>query len=228
MNMFYVLKPEEGIRFGRKWAYAEALEPSIIGDSQKCPVCGGAVSLRKWLPPHRIKLSSAKPGKWGDFVWGAGFPLLVSSKFKEIYDREGLTGIAEFSVPVEIVRMGTLKSGQFPFPPPIYHLIHVLWGGANQDDVASGLSHENPEVIKCAFCRVGVTWRKQEKVILEEDSWNGSDIFKPRNAPVPFMVSRRFRELADSYDFKNIWLIPAEKYGYDERRPGLWYVNDPG
>lgn len=228
MNKFYILKPEEGIRFGWKWAYADLIPPVNRGDSQYCPVCGGAVSGLRWLPPHRIKLSSAKPGKWGDFVWGAGFPLLVSSQFKEIYEREGLIGIEEFSAPVEIVRMGTLKSGQFLTPPPTYHLIHVPWGGANQDDVASGLTHEHPEVIKCAFCRVGVTWRKQERVIIEEGSWTGSDIFIPRNAPVPFMVSEHFKEAADTYDFKNIWLIPAEKYGYDERRPGLWYVNDAG
>jgi len=226
MNKFFVIEPADGKMFGTKWAYAESLEPSNIGDSQKCPVCGGAVSLRRWLPPHRIKLSSGKPSKWGDFVWGAGFPLLVSSKFKEIYEREGLTGIEEFSSPVEIVRMGTLKSGQFPVPPPTYHLIHVPWGGANQDDVASGLTHVRPEVITCAFCRVGVTGRKLERVVIEEGSWNGSDIFKPRNAPVPFMVSECFKQVVENHKLTNILIIPADKYAYDERRPGLWYVKD--
>lgn len=228
MNMFYVLKPEEGIMFGRKWAYADKVSPTIRGDSQQCPVCGGPVSGLRWLPPRHIKLSSAQPGKWGDFVWGAGFPLLVSSRFRSVYEQEGLSGIEEFSSPVEIVRMGTLKSGQFPILPPTYHLIHVPWGGANQDDVASGLTHERPQAIKCAFCREGVTWRKQERVIIEDGSWTGCDIFIPRNAPVPFMVSEHFKVVADTYDFKNIWLIPAEKYGFDEHRPGLWYVNDVG
>lgn len=217
---------EEGYYFGRKWAYADQLDPVIFSGGEYCPECKAAVGGRIWIPPHRIKLSSAKPEKWGDFVWGAGFPLLVSSKFKEIYEREGLSGIGEFSPPVEVVRMGTLKSGQFPIPPPIYHLIHVPWGGANQDDTASGLKHELPEKITCAFCRSGVTWRKQERVVVEEGSWDGSDVFRPRKAPVDFMVSERFKDIADSYEFQNIWLIPAEKYGYDERRPGLWYVNE--
>lgn len=119
-----------------------------------------------------------------------------------------------------------MKSGQFPIPPPTYHLIHIPWGGANQDDAASGLIHEQPEVINCPFCRVGVTWRKQDRVIIEEGSWNGSDIFKPRNAPVPFMVSERFRLLVENFQLTNIWLIPAEQYAYDERRRGLWYVKD--
>jgi len=224
MNNFYVIEPADGKMFGTKWAYADLIPPVNRGDSQYCPVCGGAVSGLRWLPPHRIKLSSAKPGKWGDFVWGAGFPLLVSSKFKEIYEREGLMGIEEFSATVEVVRMGTLKSGQFPIPPPTYHLIHILWGGANQDDIASGLTQEHPEVITCTFCRVGVTRRKQERVVIEEGSWNGNDIFKPRNAPVPFMVSEPFKQAVEDYKLTNIWIIPAEKFAYDERRPGLWYV----
>lgn len=224
MNNFYVIEPADGKMFGTKWAYADLIPPVNLGKCQYCPVCGGAVSSLRWLPPHRIKLSSAKPGKWGDFVWGAGFPLLVSSKFKEIYEREGLMGIKEFSAPVEIVRMGTLKSGQFPNLPPTYHLIHILWGGANQDDVASELTHENPKGITCAYCRGGIIRRKQERVTIVESSWNGSDIFKPRNAPVPFMVSERFKQAMENNKITNIWTIQAEKSAYDERRPGLWYV----
>lgn len=227
MKKFFVLESEEGIMFGRRWAYAEILSYDNSGDSQKCPVCGGAVSLRRWLPPHKIKLSSAKPEKWGDFVWGAGFPLLVSCRFKEIYDKEGLSGISDFSSSVDVVRMGTLKSGQFPNPPPIYHLIHVPWGGANQDDIASGLIRELPEKVKCTYCRSGFSWKKQDRIVIEENSWDGSDIFKPRNAPVQFMVSERFKHIVDKYEFKNIWLIPAEYYSYDERGTKPYIVNDP-
>jgi len=226
MTKFYIVKPEEGIRFGTKWAYADMVEPIRTGDSQHCPICNSAVSSLKWLPPHRIRLSTAKPEKWGDFVWGAGFPLLVSANFKRIYEQEGLTGIQEFSEPVEIVRMGARKSGVFPTTPPEYHLINVLWGGANQDDKASGLTHEHPEIIKCNFCRTGVTWRKQDQIVLEENSWDGSDIFKARNAPTSFMVSERFKIMVEKYELKNVRLIPADKFGYDERRTGLWFVHD--
>lgn len=222
--MFYVIEPEGGKRFGTNWAYGESSQLENIGESQKCPVCGGAVGMRRWLPPHRVKLSSANPKKWGDFVWGAGFLLMVSSKFKDIYEREQLSGIEEFSNPVEIVRVGKLKSGQFSTSPPLYHLIHVPWGGANQNDTASGLTHEKPKAIVCNYCRVGVSWRKQEGVIIEEGSWNGKDIFKPRNAPVPYMVSERFKHVAEDYQLSNIWMIPTDRFCYDERRWGLWYV----
>ena len=84
MMKFYVLEPEEGIEFGRKWAYAEVVDPVKYADCERCPVCGDPVSMLKWIEPYRIKLSSAKPEKWGDFVWGAGFSLLISKQLKEI------------------------------------------------------------------------------------------------------------------------------------------------
>jgi hypothetical protein len=155
---------------------------------------------------------------------GAGFPLIVSGRFKSIYEAEGLTGIAEFSSPVEVVRVGTRKTGDFPASLPDYHLIYVPWGGANQDDVASEVVHEQPENIDCTYCRIGASWRKQPGIILEEGSWDGSDIFRPRAAPVQFMVSERFKQVSEAYGLRNIWLIPSGKYGYDVHRPGLWYV----
>jgi hypothetical protein len=172
-----------------------------------------------------VRFSSIKPEKWGDFVWGAGIDLLVSGRFKEVYEREGLTGIAEFSPPVEIIRSGK-RNRDIHGLPAIYHHIHVPWGGANQDDAASGLIHELPEKIKCDYCRVGVTWRKQEGIVIEEGSWDGSDIFISRGKPGTLLVSEKFKQISETYGFKNIWLIPSEKYGYDERRPGLWYVHD--
>jgi hypothetical protein len=227
MNNFYVLKPEEGTRFGRKWAYGDVVDPANYIDSgERCPVCGDYVSSKRWAKPHRIKLSSAIPEKWGDFVWGAGFSLLISRRFKQIYENERLTGFNEISPPVEIVSMGKLKSHDHRETPPKYHHVDVPWGGANQDDLASELIHEMPEKIKCNYCRVGVSWRKQARIVIEDDTWNGTDIFKPRNTPTQFVVSDQFREIAEKYELKNLWLIPTEKFGYDERRSGLWYVHE--
>lgn len=220
---FYVLKPEGGIRFGTKWAYAEEVDPVVISEEAAayCPVCGRPVSMLKWLPPHRVKLSSAKPEKWGDFVWGP-YPLLVSGRFKEAYEREGLTGIKVFYPPVEIVRVGTRKTGDLPPGLPTYYLIEVVWNGANQDDLASKVVREKEPL--CPYCRAGGGRIKQEGIIFEEGSWTGVDIFTARGAPVPIMVSERFKEVVEGYGLKNAWFIPAEKYGWDDDRPGLWYV----
>lgn len=62
MNKFYVIGPAEGKMFGTKWVHAESLGPSNVGDSQKCPVCGGADRpagfIAQWHPECRA-------GRWG-------------------------------------------------------------------------------------------------------------------------------------------------------------------
>jgi hypothetical protein len=225
MNDYYVLAPEEITFFGRKWAYAEVVKPVNYGDCEYCPVCHRPVSSRKWLPPYKVRLSNRKPERWGDFVWGAGFSLLVSSRFKGIYESEGLKGIDEFSEPVEITGAGTIKSSMLPVLP-VYHHIHVPWGGANQDDVASHMQHEHPEKRVCSFCKVGVTNSKQDRIVIEENSWDGSDIFTPRGGPTPFMVSERFKYIVEQYKLMNVLLIPAEKFGYDPLSLEPWYINN--
>ena len=168
MTNFFVLKPDGG-RFGTKWAYADQLDPVIRGSYEHCPVCDGPVSMLKWLPPHRIKLSSAKPEKWGDFLWGTFSPLIVSASFKEIYENENLSGIAFFHPPAEIVRIGTRKPGDFPANLPEYYLIEIPWGGANQDDEKSGVVYEYPEKVECPFCRVGCgAKRRQDRIVLAD------------------------------------------------------------
>lgn len=221
---FYVLEPDGGLLLGTKWAYADQMDPVRRGEGDKCPVCGGPVGGLKWVPPHRVKLSSANTDKWGDFLWGAGFLLMVSDHFKTIYEVEGLAGITVFHPPAEIVRVGRMKTGDLPPSLPRYHLIDIVWNGVNQDDAASEVLRERPA--KCTFCRVGGFPSRQQRIAIERGSWTGDDIFTPKGAPVRIMVSERFKQVAGEHKLKNVWLIPSEKYGYDEHRPGLWYVNE--
>ena len=221
---FYVLEPERGEMFGTKWAYADQVDPVVLDEEGgiKCPVCGEFVRGLPWLPPHRVKLSSAKPEKWGDFVWGAGFDLIVSDRFKAVYEREGLTGITAF-YPVEVVRVGMRKSGDLPPGLPTYYLVEIVWGGANQDDVASKVVYKRKP--SCSYCRTDGYMVRKEGIILEEGSWTGADILFARGAG-SIIISERFKEAVEKYGLKNAWLIPAEKYGWDEYRPGLWYILD--
>lgn len=221
MTNFYVLEPDGGLLFGTKWAYADQVDPVQLGESKKCPRCGGAVSLLRWLPPHRIKLSSAKPEKWGDFLWGAGIDLMVSNRFKTIYEAEGLTGITMFYPPAEIVRVGRRKTGDLPSPLPEYHLIEIIWNGANLDDEASQAIRKEA---KCEFHRGAV--ESLEHIVIEPGSWTGVDIFEARGLPGRVVVSERLKQVIEAYKLKNAWLIPAGKYAYDEHRPRLWYVRE--
>ncbi len=217
---FYVLEPD-GMLFGTKWAYGEDMDPVILGEAPKCPKCGRAVGLLEWLPPHRVKVSSAKPEKWGDFLWGTFFPFMVSERFKTIYEREGLTGIEVFYPPAEVVRVGRRRTGDIPAGMPAYHLVKIPWGRANMDDAASEVERKP---WSCAYCRGSVI--RYERIVIEPGSWQGDDLFIARGLSGVVLASERFKEVVESYGLTNVWLIPSERYAYDEKRPGLWYVKD--
>ena len=226
MTEFYVLEPDGGL-FGIKWAYAENIEPVILGEvSDRCPICNRGIGLKPWLPPYKAKLSSAKPEKWGDFLWIGGTSLAVSKRIMDLYFQEELSGIKSFTGPIEIVRYGTRKTGDVPIIPPEYYVIRVPWGGANQDDIASGVNHERPEAIKCNYCRVGWSKRTQPRIIIEKNSWNGEDIFRPRGSFVQEMVSDKFKKILEKNNATNIKLIPENRYGYDEKRHPNRYINE--
>jgi hypothetical protein len=222
---FYALEPDGGM-FGTKWAYGEPEDPVHIGEgtAKTCPVCGRAVSGLRWLPPQRLKLSSAKPQKWGDFVWGAGFDLMVSERFKRAYEEEGLSGIDSFE-PVEVVRVGTRKRGDLPEGLPAYYLVDIVWGAADLDDDASEIVRRNND---CAYCRGGPI--SHERIVIEDGSWTGEDIFVMRSLARPIMVSERFRQMVERRGLRNTMLIPSRRYAYDEHRTGtgrgMWYVRE--
>ncbi|MDH5507171.1 MAG: hypothetical protein OEZ02_08120 [Anaerolineae bacterium] len=219
MEEFYIIKPFQNMRFGRKYAYFETMAPMNYGDPEYCPVCDSPRTMRKWLQPHNIKLSSAKSESWADFVWGAGGPpFLVSRRVKDAFQAHGLTGIDNFSSPVNILKVGRNKAGDFPDSLPTYHAFDYIWNGANQDDIASNVFRYEPEnKIKCDYCRAGIIPRRQDRIVLEEDSWNGSDIFIPRGSPAVFMVSTRFKLMVENLNFRNYLFIPANKYSYDDQ-----------
>ncbi len=222
---FWVMEPEDGL-FGTKWAYALPVGITEFGESIKCPVCGGPVSQLEWLPPHYLKLSSAKPQKWPDFLWGAGFMLAVSSRFKALYEAHGLTGIERFYEPAVVVRAGRLKAEQL-VDPPEYHVVQIHWNGANVNDLASEVVRR-PHPLGCSYCRGAIV--KMSHLIIDEETWDGSDIFIPRGKNGSIVVSERLGSVIRAYGLTNALLVPAEKYAYDEHRTGrgigLWYVNE--
>ncbi len=182
---FYVLKPERGELFGTKWAYGEIAQPDYTGLGDRCPVCSSPIGMLRWLPPHRFNLSSAKSEKWGDFLWGAGFELMVSARFKAIYEAEGLIGIKQFYPPAEIVRVGRRKTGDLPPTLPTYHLVEIERLGPELDEEASGVVRRR---LECAYCHRGYIER-WERIIIKSSSWRGEDIFFPRGLPGDCIVS---------------------------------------
>ncbi|RMG37447.1 MAG: hypothetical protein D6732_06760 [Methanobacteriota archaeon] len=204
---FYVLKPV-GLRFGTKFAYGEQVHPIQTGDFARCPVCGHPVTARKWLSPRKIKLSTSQKSKWGDFVWGDGFTLVVSERFAQLYKNGNLHGISSFQA-VNIVKTGQKNSA---VEQPKYYLIDFDWNGANLDDEKSGIIRNN---IKCAFCRASII-KSFNRVVIETNSWKGADIFGVRGLPGEILVSEKTKLLIESFKLTGAIVVPSERYSYDQ------------
>ncbi len=223
---FYVLEAFEAMLFHTRWAYASPEEPKNYGDAMRCPICGGYVSMLKWLPPYCVHLSSADPRKWGDFVWGAGIDApLVSVRFKEAYEGTNLQGILGFRGPVEIVRIGKRRRGDLPSVLPTYYIADIERLGPATDPGKEERIYTPGTRVPCGFCQVteGGWLQRQARVVVDIDTWRGEDIFIARGGPSQPIVSERFKEFAEQHRFTNMWLIPTEYYAHDSPLGG-WYV----
>jgi hypothetical protein len=212
---FHVLRPYRNELFGDHFAHAEVLDPQHVGetdDTDHCPRCGQGIGALEWLPPQRMKLSSTQ---YPDLLWGAGFDLMVSSRFRGLYEAVGLQGIKRFDPPAEIVKVGKLPVDQVQPTPPPYYNIYYLHGGAQLDSRRSGA--RRPRGL-CLYCRPGID--AVERVILQPDSWTGADIFEAYGLPGDILVTQRFKALVDEHGITNAELIPAEQYRFNRYTNG--------
>jgi hypothetical protein len=169
--------------------------------------------MLRWLPPYRVELELF--GKeFGDFVFGVGSDFLVSQTFVELYHQSALTGLCGFEA-VEVVKIRSRRRKR-PEPPP-YFRAGVVRSRAAIDFAASGFEWLEPPA--CGECRSGQIVRWQ-RVIIENETWTGEDIFIARGLPGTFIVSERFKGVCEHNDVKNALFTPAESYGHDFY-PGL-------
>jgi hypothetical protein len=178
------------------------------GDAASCPICGATTSLLTWLPPYRAILT-LHGNQFGDLTFSGSDDFLVSHKFREVYDRNGLTGLSGFD-PVEVLRVKTPKR-RLP-DRPLYFRVTANYGQTALDLKASGFEwHEPP---KCTYCREATKIRWQ-RLIVEEGTWSGEDAFRPRGLSGTVMVSQRFKDACEQNGITNAFFTLAEIAGHD-------------
>jgi hypothetical protein len=92
--------------------------------------------MMRYLPPIQVELE-LRGRAFGDVAWGVGDQLLVSERFKNAFEAEGLTGFDAFT-PVEIARV-VFRRGRISQPTPRYFLVLRSHSRAAIDDEASDL-----------------------------------------------------------------------------------------
>ncbi len=208
-NNFYVIRkpdPEEGrLRTeGLTWG-----DPNLA-DPPQCPVCKGWLSMMIWLPPFRIELETWEKG-FGDWAECSGNDVLVSERFKALYEEHGVRGLNGFE-PVEIKRIR--RHRKFPADPPNYFRVVAVRSSTTIDHNASGFEFENPEKV-CPKCRSGGILKRWKRVVMEPGTWDGFDLFCARGMSGTVFCTPRFRQLANQYGLTGMSFLPAEQYAHD-------------
>jgi hypothetical protein len=161
------------------------------------------------LAPFSVELHT-----WGDefgdlALKSVGTDLLVSARFKALWEREGLVGLSGFE-PVEVVKVKRRR--KLPGKPPRYFKAAVVRSQAVVDEVASDVELEEPAT--CPVCQLGSGIKRWKAIIIKAGTWSGEDIFLPRWVG-DLVVTNRFKDFCEANAVKNAVFIPAEEYGHD-------------
>jgi len=112
---FYTL---DNMNYDRFYALFDSIEPyNDVEDPVLCPECGRILIWRKWIEPRCVKLS--KP-LFGDVALNLVDNMIVSQRFKNLYEQSGLKGIKSFN-PIDKVLVSRNAKKQL-IPPMYYHI----------------------------------------------------------------------------------------------------------
>jgi len=184
-------------------------DDTTLGDAPRCEACGKYIGLRVWLPPYRVELDTWGR-EYGDLAFlNVGSDILVSQRFIDFWEREGLVGLGSFE-PVEVVKVRRHRA--LRGNPPRFFKSCVALSRAVVDNVASGVELDEPPT--CPVCQLGNGIKRWKAIIIKTETWSGEDIFRPRWAG-GFFVSSRFKALSELNKIKNAVFVPAEEYAHD-------------
>jgi len=210
---FFYLDDDLHGRYDTKFS---KVEPVVRGDAPLCARCGDGMGMLTWHPPYRVDLELYGE-ELGDFVDGPGYDVLVSERFAEAFKAEGLTGLLGFH-PVEVVRVRRTRRGQKKMVgAPPYFVVTPCFGRAAVDLARSRIRHEKP--VTCPECR-DLAPDSIHGFSLEQGTWAGEDVFRPRGLQGLIVVSERFARLVERHKLTNMQLTPIEDYVWDPLRKG--------
>jgi len=184
------------------------------GPALTCPDCGAFISMLVSLPPYHVHLET-----WGEDFGDLAFwsdEVLVSRRFRDEFRKSGLKGLTLFE-PVEILsqkRFG--KSRGKRLKPPEYFRVMPGIGAAKIDLGASGVEWKDVKRASCPRCLSnGGILKSWQRIIVDEGSWNGADVFRAYGIRGNPLASSRFYEWSKKHDFRNLVFKPASECSHD-------------
>lgn len=184
-------------------------EGTETGDFLKCPRCNYALTMRAWLPPHRAELET-----WGQHygdVAQVSDELVVSERFVQLFLHNGLQGLSDFR-PVQILKV-IHRGPVLKETLPRYFKATIQHSATTVDQEASGYVWADRSAV-CPLCLHGGDVKRYSRVVVDEKSWTGEDIFWPRGGPC-IITSERFKNFCDKNAILGVAFGLPENESYD-------------
>lgn len=182
------------------FAYADTVAK---GEAMRCPKCGGFVSMLPPLPPFVVHLETWG-SDFGDIAFGPS-DLLVSRAFVEAYRQSQLRGLSSFE---RVTVASHSKHGTASGSVPEYFRTSPSRNAAKIDLVASGVEWKSGRAPTCEECLAGII-KRWSRVVVDEQSWDGSDVFNAYGIPGEILTSKRFHDWSAAQGFRNLILRPS-------------------
>ena len=223
ISVFYILQqpflgeeyssygnPKWEKEFGRaSWAAGVHLE------SIRCPVNPGHQRPGKRIGDLIIVLPSEKAG---DFVWSWHGDYLLTDRVLHIFQEAGFSG---FTVKPVDVRPKTEKGKELSILPTLWEL--VITGKGGDADPRSGIRL----IYTCPHCGMIRYSSFSNGIIVNEQSWDGSDFFTINGYHKFMLVTERVKNLIIENGLTNCALIPSQDLVWKSLvRPEDFYGND--
>lgn len=182
-----------------KFSYGEQPDDFNKGSALKCEECGNYLTMLKWLPPFNIKVSK---NFLGDFIFGTYPGFIVSSKFKSLYEKAGLSGIIEFNS-VTLYYEGKHLEVEYYYP-------EIVLSDAKVDLDKSGIEYNPVEL--CPKCQKGpMRFSNMKGLFFTDENKLLYDVFN-NNVVGREVVSENFKIFIERNNISNLSLIEATNY----------------
>jgi hypothetical protein len=200
-----------------EFAWYEPTGKAKYGDAPQCEACGAYVDGGRWLPPYEVDMK--QPRTIGDFVAGpGGCDFLLSDRALKVFQLEKVKGIQSI-LPITILKMGTTKKGN-TYRRPKLHGISVTRAHTRILYEKMGVRWaEKPERDYCRVCGPGGggsggVYRSYERIVVNELSYSGEDVFKAANFPGHILLSEKAVNTILSNKLTNASIVPCEHATY--------------
>lgn len=212
MDFYSIIEKPSGDELVEQYRTDFAYDDSVAkSEAPKCPKCNLFVGMLETVPPLRVHLETWGDG-YGDLAfWMSDF--LVTLRFRSEFERSGLSGLQRFDSTECLSRKH--HGGSLGDPPDYFRTIPRI-GGAKVDISASEVEWGEGKHPTCDLCLSGGgVLKRWKRIVIDESSWDGSDIFHPYRFQGVLIVSSSFYDWATEQLFRNLTFRHSTDHAHD-------------